>query len=113
MRKSRFTEAQIIGMIKEQEAGMPTSEVCRHQGLSPSTFYKLKAKYGVRLRRGPSDFSYDPMISPTLQRPAQNPNRRASHAYDFVIHPVWEDGSCQQLCQMRFGRGFRDILRKD
>ena len=46
MRKSRFTEAQIIVMIKEQEADMPTAEVCRRHGLSPSTFYKLKAKYG-------------------------------------------------------------------
>ena len=46
MRKIRFTEAQIIGMIKEQEAGLPTSELCRKHGLSPATFYKLKAKYG-------------------------------------------------------------------
>ena len=46
MRKIRFTEAQIIGMIKEQEAGLPTSELCRQHGLSPATFYKLKAKYG-------------------------------------------------------------------
>jgi len=46
MRKSRFTEAQIIGMIKDQEAGMATAEVCRRHGLSPATFYKLKAKYG-------------------------------------------------------------------
>ncbi|MDP7151602.1 MAG: IS3 family transposase [Paracoccaceae bacterium] len=46
MRKSRFTEAQIIGMIKEQEAGMPTAEVCRKHGLSQGTFYKFKAKYG-------------------------------------------------------------------
>ena len=46
MRKSRFTEAQIIGMIKEQEAGMATAEVCRRHGLSPATFYKLRAKYG-------------------------------------------------------------------
>lgn len=46
MRKSRFTEAQIIGMIKEQEAGMATVEVCRRHGLSPASFYKLKAKYG-------------------------------------------------------------------
>ena len=46
MRKSRFTEAQIIGMIKEQEAGMPTGEVCRKHGLSQGTFYKYKSKYG-------------------------------------------------------------------
>ena len=46
MRNSRFTEAQIIGMIKEQEAGLPTSDLCRKHGLSPATFYKLKAKYG-------------------------------------------------------------------
>lgn len=46
MRKSRFTEAQIIGMIKEQEAGMATAEVCRKHGLSQGTFYKYKSKYG-------------------------------------------------------------------
>ena len=46
MRQSRFTEAQIIGMINEQEAGMPTFEVCRRHGLSPTTFYKFKAKFG-------------------------------------------------------------------
>jgi len=44
MRRSRFTKAQIIGMNQEQEAGMPTSKVCRRHGLSPSTFYKLKSK---------------------------------------------------------------------
>ena len=46
MRQSRFMEAQIIGMIKEQEAGMPTVEVCRRHGLSPATFYNFKAKFG-------------------------------------------------------------------
>ena len=46
MRKSRFTDAQIIGMLKEQEAGFPTAELCRKHGLSPATFYKMKAKYG-------------------------------------------------------------------
>lgn len=46
MRKSRFTEAQIIGMLKEQEAGLPTAELGRKHGLSPATAYKLKAKYG-------------------------------------------------------------------
>ena len=46
MRKSRFSEEQIIGTIKEHEAGLPTAEVCRKHGLSPATFYKLKARYG-------------------------------------------------------------------
>ena len=46
MRKSRFSEAQIIGMIKEQEAGMPTADVCRKHGLSQGTFYKFKPQYG-------------------------------------------------------------------
>ena len=47
-----------------------------------------------------------------LKRPAWNLNRGDSHGCDFVIHPVWEDGSCQHLCQRRFGRIFSDILRK-
>jgi putative transposase len=46
MRKSRFTEQQIIMMIKEQESGMTTSEVCRKHGISDATFYKYKAKFG-------------------------------------------------------------------
>ena len=45
MRRNRFTEAQIIGMTKEQEAGMSATEVCGRHGLSTATFYKLKAKY--------------------------------------------------------------------
>ena len=46
MRRSRFSEEQIIAMLKEQEAGMPTVEVCRKHGVSTATFYKYKAKYG-------------------------------------------------------------------
>lgn len=46
MKRSRFTEEQIIGMLKEQEAGLPTAEVCRKHGVSQATFYKYKAKFG-------------------------------------------------------------------
>jgi putative transposase len=46
MKHSRFSEEQIIGILKEQESGMPTAEVCRRHGISGATFYKWKAKYG-------------------------------------------------------------------
>lgn len=46
MKRSRFSEEQIIGILKEQEAGLPTVEVCRRHGVSPATFYKWKSKFG-------------------------------------------------------------------
>ncbi|KCZ62048.1 MAG: transposase [Henriciella sp.] len=46
MRKSRFSEEQIISILAEQERGMSTSEVCRRHGMSSATFYKWKAKFG-------------------------------------------------------------------
>lgn len=46
MKSSRFSEDQIIAMLKEQEVGVVTGDVCRKHGVSSATFYKWKAKYG-------------------------------------------------------------------
>jgi len=64
MKRSRFTEEQIITILREQETGVPVADLCRKHGLSSPTFYKWKAKYGVSMRRGPqSDVGFALVVS--------------------------------------------------
>jgi putative transposase len=46
VKKSRFTEQQIVGILKESEAGAKTADLCRTHGVSSATFYKWKSKFG-------------------------------------------------------------------
>ena len=46
MKRSRFSEEQIVGVLKEHELGTPTADVCRKHGISPATFYNWKSKFG-------------------------------------------------------------------
>ena len=46
MKKSRYTDSQIISILKQAEAGTPVPELCREHGMSSASFYKWRAKYG-------------------------------------------------------------------
>ncbi len=46
MRKAKLSDSQIVAMLKEQEAGVPTGDLCRKYAISPASFYKYKAKFG-------------------------------------------------------------------
>ena len=46
MKKSRFTETQIVSLLKQADAGMPVKDVCRQAGISLPTYYQWKSKYG-------------------------------------------------------------------
>lgn len=55
MKRSRFTEEQIIAILKEQEAGVPVADLCRKHGVSNASIYKWKAKYAAWTSARPGD----------------------------------------------------------
>ena len=64
MKRSRFSEEQIIAILKEQEAGMATAEVCRRHGISSPTFYKWKSTTPFSYAHNTSDTPEKAMPSP-------------------------------------------------
>jgi putative transposase len=68
--KARFTDEQIIAIIKEQEAGEKTADVCRRHGISSATFYKYKSKYG-----GMEPSAYSGVIRPPVPIASGHPYR--------------------------------------
>lgn len=51
MKRSRFTDSQILAILKQNERGTPVAELCREHGMSDATFYKWRAKFGAWMRR--------------------------------------------------------------
>lgn len=50
MKKSRFTDSQILAILKQAESGIPVPDLCREHGMSSAVFYKWRAKYGEWMR---------------------------------------------------------------
>ena len=65
MKRSRFTEEQIIGILKEHQAGLGAKELCRKHGVSDATFYKWRAKFGNKTAPA-HDLSGYPMVQDVL-----------------------------------------------
>ncbi len=105
MTKPRPMDEQKKSVIwREWERGTPMANIARVIDKPPATVFSyLQYHGGIRPRHR---FRRTEALS--LKRPAENLNRWDSRGADFVIHPVWEDGSCQHHCQKRCGRGFRD-----
>ena len=66
MKRSRFTEEQVLAILKEGEAGGTVKEVCRRHGVSPATYYKWKSKYGGLASPAPSPGHSHPIFGQSL-----------------------------------------------
>ena len=74
MRKEKFTESQIVGILGEGEAGLPVAELCRKHGISNATYYQWKSKYSGGSGEKRFDFLFMAPSSQSLE-PPQNPGR--------------------------------------
>jgi putative transposase len=84
MRRSRFSEEQIIGILKQGDAGIPVTELCRQHGVSEQTFYRWKKKYGgmeVGEMRRLQQLEDENWTSPGLVDTAEAPNESGGKTY--------------------------------
>ena len=85
MKKSRFTDSQILAILKQNEAGTPVTELCREHGMSDATFYKWRAKYG----------GMDASLMKRMKE-LEEENRRLKHMYsEFSLdHKLTQNSPC-------------------
>ena len=118
MKTSRFTDSQILAILKQAEAGSPVPELCWEHGISSACFYKWRSKFG--------GINVPPILSPIPQRRHRQlyprllqPNAPALHARILVTQRLCKETetSCLTLCfvasgnggQVQYGKHFRTI----
>lgn len=115
MKASRFTEEQIIGILRKQESGSSTADVCRKHGISNATFYKWKAKYGgidvsdarrlktlqdenAKLKKLLADAMLDnAMLKDSWQKKVTPGARREAVAHLCAVHEASQRRACKAL----------------
>jgi len=82
MKKSKFSDSQIMSILKQAEAGMPVAELCREHGMSSATFYKWRSKYGgMKL----------PMMTRLKELEAENSRLKKMYAEERLKSDILKD----------------------